>query len=116
MIKLFHDLFQLPHAPPRAIVFVEVGFLITRLWFHDRPVARFLVQLVSFAGVGAVLVGAGVIPSGHTRQAGSSPREIVINLFKVAWRLASAWLLVGILHFALGYGRRPRETPPRARG
>ena len=38
-----------------AGVFLVVGFLVTRLNFDDRPVARFLCQLTSFAALTIVL-------------------------------------------------------------
>jgi hypothetical protein len=43
-------------------VFLVVGFLVTRLIFDDRPVARFLCQLTSFAVLTIMLRVSGATP------------------------------------------------------
>jgi small-conductance mechanosensitive channel len=101
---------QLPNALALAGAFLVAGFLVTRLAFGENPVARFLAQLASFAGFTIMLFAAGVLPSEPTPKGDPSFEYVVINVFKVIWWLAAAWLFAGFFRAVLVFKGQPRET------
>lgn len=109
-LDLSHRLTQLPVALPFAGACLVVGFLVTRLGFHEHPVVRFLLQLVSFAGFSALLAGAGILPSDPTPNEGATFANVLVDAFKVVWWLAASWLIAGLIRAVLVFRRQPRET------
>jgi len=106
---LVNKLSQLTFALPLAGAFLVAGFLVTRLGFRERPLVRFLLQFVSFAGFSAILIGAGVLPTEPMPSAEPSLVYVLINAFKIVWWLAASWLVAGFLRAVLVFRRQPRE-------
>lgn len=93
-----------------AGVFLVVGFLLTRLIFHDRPVARFVCQLTSFAALTIMLRVAGITPFTPTPIIDQTLPYVTISVFKIVWWFAASWLLAGFVRAALVFKRQPVET------
>ena len=74
---------QLPIALALAGVFLVAGFLVTRLAFREKPVARFLCQLASFGGFTFMLLAAGVSPSEPTPKEGAVFAFFAVSVFKI---------------------------------
>ena len=101
---------QLPIALALAGVFLVAGFLVTRLAFREKPVARFLCQLASFGGFTFMLLAAGVSPSEPTPKEGAVFAFFAVSVFKIVWWVAASWLLSGFFRAVLVFKRQPRET------
>jgi small-conductance mechanosensitive channel/CRP-like cAMP-binding protein len=99
-----------PHPLAFAAIFLVVGFLLTRLAFRERPLARFLCQLVSFGCFTAMLAVAGVAPFKLTPSTNDTLLYLFIGSLKIVWWLAAAWLLAGFIRAVLVFKRQPRET------
>ncbi len=101
---------RLPNALALAGFFLVVGFLVTRLAFREKPVARFLCQFTSFGGFTVMLLAAGVLPSEPTPREGPDLAFVVISTFKMVWWVAASWLFAGFFRAVLVFRRQPRET------
>ena len=106
----FHLFSRLSDPLFLAGTFLVVGFLVTRLVFGDRPVARFLCQLTSFAALTIMLKVAGVTPFTPTPVMDQTVPYVTISVFKIVWWFAASWLLAGFVRAALVFKRQPVET------
>jgi|HubBroStandDraft_1064217.scaffolds.fasta_scaffold55662_2 small-conductance mechanosensitive channel len=93
-----------------AGVSLVVGFLLTRLIFDDRPIARFFCQLTSFAALTTMLRVAGVTPFTPTPVMDQTHPYVTISVFKIVWWFVASWLLTGFVRAALVFKRQPVET------
>jgi small-conductance mechanosensitive channel len=106
----FHLFSRLSDPLFLAGTFLVVGFLVTRLVFGDRPVARFFCQLTSFAALTIMLKVAGVTPFTPTPVMDQTVPYVTISVFKIVWWFAASWLLAGFVRAALVFKRQPVET------
>jgi small-conductance mechanosensitive channel/CRP-like cAMP-binding protein len=93
-----------------AGVVIVTGFFGARYWQRRSSLARFLVQILFFVIVTALLLGGGVVPYRPGATIGSESRRFFVGALEVIWWLGAAWLTVGFLRAFVVLGRQPRES------
>src|SRR3984957_16487628 len=93
-----------------AGVVIVTGFFGARYWQGRRSLARFLMQILFFVILTALLLGGGVVPYRPGATAGSESRRLFVGTLEVIWWLGAAWLAVGFLRAFVVLGRQPRES------
>jgi len=93
-----------------AGVVIVTGFFGARYWQRRSSLTRFLVQILFFVIVTALLLGGGVVPYRAGVTMGSESRRFFVGALEVIWWLGAAWLTVGFLRAFVVLGRQPRES------
>src|SRR5260221_1079212 len=93
-----------------AGVVIVTGFFGARYWQRRSSLTRFLVQILFFVIVTALLLGGGVVPYHPGATMGSESRRFFVGALEVIWWLGAAWLAVGFLRAFVVLGRQPRES------
>jgi small-conductance mechanosensitive channel/CRP-like cAMP-binding protein len=93
-----------------AGVVIVTGFFGARYWQRRSSLTRFLVQILFFVIVTALLLGGGVVPYRPDATMGSESRRFFVGALEVIWWLGAAWLTVGFLRAFVVLGRQPRES------
>src|ERR1700720_3856346 len=93
-----------------AGVVIVAGFFGARYWQGRSSLARFLIQILFFVIVTALLLGGGVVPYRPGVTTGSESRRLFVGALEVIWWLSAAWLAVGFLRAFVVLGRQPRES------
>src|ERR1700730_7444742 len=111
MTTSFSSILALPTDPLfLAGVVIVGGFFGARYLQGRSSLARFLVQILSFVIVTALLLGGGVVPYRAGAIGGSESRRFFVGTLEVIWWLGAAWLAVGFLRAFVVLGREPRES------
>jgi small-conductance mechanosensitive channel/CRP-like cAMP-binding protein len=93
-----------------AGVVIVGGFFGARYWQERSSLARFLIQILFFVILTALLLGGGVVPYRPGVTSGSESRRFFVGALEVIWWLGAAWLTVGFLRAFVVMGRQPRES------
>src|SRR3984893_7298839 len=93
-----------------AGVVIVTGFFGARYWQRRSSLARFLIQILFFVILTALLLGGGVVPYRPGAIVGSESRRFFVGALEVIWWLGAAWLAVGFLRAFVVLGRQPRES------
>src|ERR1700688_2786857 len=93
-----------------AGVVIAGGFFGARYWQGRGSLARFLIQILFFVILTALLLGGGVVPYRPGVTTGSESRRFFVGALEVIWWLGAAWLTVGFLRAFVVLGRQPRES------
>src|SRR3984885_3145337 len=93
-----------------AGVVIVGGFFGARYWQGRSSLARFLIQILFFAILTALLLEGGVVPYRPGTTMGSESRRFFVGVLEVIWWLGAAWLTVGFLRAFVVLGRQPRES------
>jgi len=93
-----------------AGVVIVAGFFGARYWQRRSSLARFLVQILFFVIVTALLLGGGAVPYRPGVTMGSESRRFFVGALEIIWWLGAAWLAVGFLRAFVVLGRQPRES------
>src|SRR6266850_5342469 len=71
---------------------------------------RFLIRLLVFAVVTALMLAGGVVPYRPGLGGGGEPRRLFVGALEAFWWLGAAWLAVGFLRAFVVLERQPRES------
>jgi len=71
---------------------------------------RFLIRLLIFAIVTALMLAGGVVPYRPGLGGGGEPRRLFVGALEAFWWLGAAWLAVGFLRAFVVLERQPRES------
>jgi small-conductance mechanosensitive channel/CRP-like cAMP-binding protein len=93
-----------------AGVVIVTGFFGARFWQGRRSLVHFLIQLLVFAILTALMLAGGVVPYRPGVTVGSEPRRLFAGGLEIIWWLAGAWLAVGFLRAFAVLGRQPHES------
>jgi small-conductance mechanosensitive channel/CRP-like cAMP-binding protein len=89
---------------------IVIGFFGARYWQERSSLAHFLVQILSFVILTALLLAGGIVPYRPGVTIGSESRRLFVGVLEVIWWLGAAWLAVGFLRAFVVLGRQPRES------
>jgi small-conductance mechanosensitive channel/CRP-like cAMP-binding protein len=89
---------------------IVIGFLGARYWQGRSSLAHFLVQILFFVILTALLLAGGVVPYRPGVISGSESRRFFVGALEVIWWLGAAWLAVGFLRAFVVLGQQPRES------
>jgi small-conductance mechanosensitive channel/CRP-like cAMP-binding protein len=92
-----------------GVVIVASSFS-ARFWQGRSSLARFLIRILFFVIVTALLLEGGVVPYRPGATIGSESRRFFVGALEVIWWLGAAWLTVGFLRAFVVLGRQPRES------
>jgi small-conductance mechanosensitive channel/CRP-like cAMP-binding protein len=93
-----------------AGVVIVTGFFGARYWQRRSSLARFLIQILFFVILTALLLDGGVVPYRPGVSMGSESRRFFVGAIEVIWWLGAAWLTVGFLRAFVVLGQQPRES------
>src|ERR1700735_1819703 len=89
---------------------IVAGFFGARDGQRRGPLAHFIVQLLVFVILTALLLAGGVVPYRPGVTIGSEPRRLIVGGLEAIWWLGAAWLAAGFLRAFVVLGRQPRES------
>jgi small-conductance mechanosensitive channel/CRP-like cAMP-binding protein len=89
---------KIPDPLVFAASFLVLGYFARRIIPVSRATWRLFCQVFAFAGLTAMLLLAGVVPSDPTPIIGQSFLFISISILKILWWLTCSWLIVGLVH------------------
>jgi small-conductance mechanosensitive channel/CRP-like cAMP-binding protein len=101
---------------PAADPLVGAGIVIALGFFSERYVRRhgtrtyFIVQLLIFTLMTALMVAGGVLPNRPGATAGPELRRLLADAVEIFWWLAAAWLATGFLRAFVVLERQPRQS------
>jgi small-conductance mechanosensitive channel/CRP-like cAMP-binding protein len=93
-----------------AGVVIVTGFFGARYWQERSSLAYFLIQILFFIILTALLLAGGIVPYRPGVTIGSESRRFFVGSLEVIWWLGAAWLAVGFLRAFVVLGRQPRES------
>jgi small-conductance mechanosensitive channel/CRP-like cAMP-binding protein len=89
---------------------IITGFFGARYWQERHSLAHFLIQILFFVILTALLLAGGIVPYRPGVTIGSETRRFFVGAVEVIWWLGAAWLAVGFLRAFVVLGRQPRES------
>jgi small-conductance mechanosensitive channel/CRP-like cAMP-binding protein len=89
---------------------IVIGYFVARAWRSRNSLVYFLIQLIVFAILTALLLTGGVVPYHTGASIPSEPRRLFVGILEIIWWLAAAWLAVGFLRAFVVLGQKPRES------
>src|ERR1700730_13415445 len=92
-----------------GVVIVASSFS-ARFWQGRSSLTRFLIRILFFVIVTALLLEGGVVPYRPGATMGSESRRFFVGVLEVIWWLGAAWWTVGFLRAFVVLGRQPRES------
>src|ERR1700692_1659051 len=93
-----------------AGVVIVTGFFGAHYVQGRGSLARFLIRILFFVILTALLLGGGVVPYRPGVSMASESRRFFVGALEVIWWLGAAWLTVGFLRAFVVLGRQPRES------
>ena len=111
---IFDDLTAVTDSP-LIVVFLASGVIIggvlgVRHLRARSSLAAFLVQLITFAALSALLVSADIVPYRHDTATATSSDRLLAGSLATVWWLVTAWLATGFLRAFVVLGHRPHES------
>ena len=76
---------------------IVAGFFGARYGQRRGPLVHFIVQLLVFVILTALLLAGGVAPYRPGVTIGSEPRRLIVGALEAIWWLGAAWLAAGFL-------------------
>src|SRR5271154_4041064 len=93
-----------------AGMLIVMGFWGSHYLQRRGSLLYFLVQLLLFVVLTALMLAGGVIPYRPRVVFGSELERLFVGALEIIWWLAAAWLTIGFLRAFVVLGQKPRES------